>query len=90
MIQSEMIGKEQELNLLLSYCRRETMDTLNNLTTILGNGFFPIIVCGVLFWYVWKKDAQHKAEMDEIRKSVDNNTNVLEKLVTAVDRILER
>ena len=66
------------------------MDILKALVDVLGNGFFPIVVCGVLFWYVWKKDAQHKAEMDEIRKSVDNNTNVLEKLVTAVDKLLDR
>ena len=66
------------------------MDTLNTLVTVLGNGFFPIIVCAILFWYVYKKDTQHKQEMDEIRKSVDNNTNVLEKLVTAVDKLLER
>ena len=66
------------------------MDILKALVDVLGNGFFPIVVCGVLFWYVWKKDAQHKAEMDEIRKSVDNNTNVLEKLVSAVDKLLER
>ena len=66
------------------------MDILKALVDVLGNGFFPIVVCGVLFWYVWKKDTQHKAEMDEIRKSVDNNTNVLEKLVSAVDKLLER
>lgn len=66
------------------------MDNINALVQILGNGFFPIIVCGVLFWYVYKKDTQHKQEMDEIRKSVDNNTVVLEKLVTAVDRLLEK
>ena len=66
------------------------MDTLNTLVPVLGNGFFPIIVCAILFWYVYKKDTQHKQEMDEIRKSVDNNTNVLEKLVTAVDKLLER
>ena len=65
------------------------MDTINALSQVLGNGFFPIIVCAVLFWYVYKKDIQHKEEMTEIRKSVDNNTSVLEKLVNAVDRLLE-
>lgn len=66
------------------------MQSLGELVNLLGNGFFPIIVCACLFWYVYKKDAQHKQEMDEMRKSVDNNTNVLERLVLAVDKLLER
>lgn len=57
------------------------MDGLTALTQILGNGFFPIIVCGVLFWYVYKKDAQHKEEIGELRKSIDNNTLVVQKLL---------
>lgn len=65
------------------------MDAINALAQVLGNGFFPIIVCAVLFWYVYKKDIQHKEEMTEIRKSVDNNTSVLEKLVSSIDRLLE-
>lgn len=57
------------------------MDTLSAITQILGNGFFPIVVVGVLFWYVWKKDIQHRNEIDELRKSVDNNTLVVQKLL---------
>ena len=71
------------------------MDTLNAITTLLGNGFFPILICGVLLWYIYRKDTQtretlkemntnHKEEITELRKSVDNNTAVIQKLV---DRI---
>ena len=61
------------------------MDTLQTIVTILGNGFFPIGVCGFLFWYVWNKDKQHKDEIGELRKSIDSNTKVLSKLVDKLD-----
>lgn len=57
------------------------MDGLNAVVQILGNGFFPIVVCGLLFWYVYRKDTQHKEEINELRKSIDNNTLVVQKLV---------
>lgn len=68
------------------------METLNAITTLLGNGFFPILICGVLLWYIYKKDTQtreamremnanHKEEIAELRKSIDNNTMVVQKLV---------
>ena len=68
------------------------MDTLNAITTLLGNGFFPILICGVLLWYIYKKELQtretikemnasHKEEIAELRKSIDNNTMVVQKLV---------
>lgn len=61
------------------------MDTLQALITILGNGFFPIAVAGCLFWYVYKKDAAHKEEINELRKSIDGNTLVLQKLVDKLE-----
>ena len=61
------------------------MDTLQALTTILGNGFFPIVICGVLCWYVYKKDQAHKEEIGELRKSIDNNTSVIQKLLDRMD-----
>lgn len=71
------------------------MDTLNAITTLLGNGFFPILICGVLLWYIYKKESQtreamkemnanHKEEITELRKSIDNNTLVVQKLVDKI------
>ena len=61
------------------------MEGLNAVVQILGQGFFPIMVCGVLFWYVYKKDGQHKEEISELRKSIDNNTLVVQKLVDRME-----
>lgn len=72
------------------------MESLNALATLLGNGFFPIMICGVLLWYIYKKDVQtreamkemnanHKEEIAELRKSIDNNTLVVQKLIDKMD-----
>jgi len=54
---------------------------LTEVVNILGNGFFPILVTGVLMWYIYKKDSNHKEEIGELRKSIDNNTTVIQKLI---------
>lgn len=61
------------------------MDVISGVVQILGNGFFPIAVCGFLFWYVYKKDAQHKEEIGELRKSIDSNTRILQKFVDRME-----
>lgn len=60
------------------------METMNAIATLLGNGFFPIMVCAVLFWYIYKKDQAHKEEINELRKSIDKNTEVIQKVVDAM------
>ena len=61
------------------------MEGINALTQVLGNGFFPIIISGVLCWYVYKKDQSHKEEISELRKSIDNNTMVVQKLIDKME-----
>ena len=65
------------------------MDTLNGIVTILGNGFFPIAVCGFLFWYVWNKDKQHKEEISELRKSIDKIGKALDRNTEALERVVD-
>ena len=57
------------------------MDTLQGIVNILGNGFFPIVLSGFLFYYIWNKDKQHKEEIDELRKSIEANTMTLQKFI---------
>lgn len=57
------------------------MENISGIVQMLGNGFFPIVVCGLMFWYVYMKDKAHKDEINELRKSIDNNTRAIQKLV---------
>jgi hypothetical protein len=49
-------------------------------TQLVGSLGFPIVCCGALFWYLVKEKEAHKEEMEELRKSVDANTNAINSL----------
>ena len=60
------------------------MEGLNEFVSIFGNGFFPVVVCGVLFWYVYTKDKSHREEISELRKTVESNTVAVTKLADVI------
>lgn len=49
-------------------------------TQLIGSLGFPIVCCGALFWYLVKEKDAHKAEMEELRKSVESNTTAINAL----------
>lgn len=49
-------------------------------TQLVGSLGFPIVCCGALFWYMVKEKDAHKEEMEELRKSVEANTNAINSL----------
>lgn len=55
----------------------EYYDIIINSISTLG---FPIIVAGALFWYITKKDEQHRDEMNSLKESLDKNSSVLDEL----------
>ena len=52
-----------------------------DVANMIGNYGFPIVCCGAIFWYMIKKDTQHKEESENMRKAIENNTLVIQKLV---------
>lgn len=52
-----------------------------DVTNMIGNYGFPIVCCGAMFWYMIKKDIQHKEESENMRKAIENNTLVIQQLV---------
>lgn len=53
------------------------VSTIAQLITTLG---FPIVAAAALFWYVNKKDEQHRDEMNSLKQSLDKNSSVLDEL----------
>lgn len=53
------------------------MDTFINL---LNNSGFPIAMCGVLSYYIYKLTTAHKEETEKFTVALQNNTLVLQKL----------
>lgn len=52
----------------------------NTIVTLIQSCGFPIVMCGVMAWYVKYQGDIHKTEIDAIRESVDNNTKILNRL----------
>ena len=60
----------------------EHVGLIEQLITSLG---FPIVVAVALFWYINKKDEQHKEEINSMRDALNKNTSVLEELKTLIN-----
>ena len=54
---------------------------VNAMQAIIANLGYPIVVSGVLMWYINKKEQAHKEEIDKMSEAVNNNTRVLQKLI---------
>lgn len=61
------------------------MENISILEEVISTMGFPIVVCGVLFWYIWKTQKAHTEEVDKLRESIDNNTIILTKLLERLD-----
>jgi hypothetical protein len=51
------------------------------LLTAISTVGFPIVCCGVCFWYIYKTGTQHKEEMGKMSEAINNNTLVMQKLI---------
>ena len=51
---------------------------------------FPIVACGALFWMVNKNEERHREEMDGLRKTIEDNTNVLASLKELIQIVINK
>lgn len=49
---------------------------METIMTLISNVGFPIACCVALGFYILKRDSKHTEEISELKKSVDNNTQV--------------
>lgn len=57
---------------------------INAITQLISNLGFPVAVCLICFWYINKQREEHKAEIDELTKALNNNTLVMQHLVDSL------
>ena len=60
--------------------RKEKIMTVNDVITVISTLGFPIVMCGALFWYLVKNNEEHKNEVENLRKTLENNTIALTRL----------
>ena len=53
------------------------MQMIMNMISTLG---FPIVVAVALFWYINKQNENHKEEINGLRETIQDNTNILHEL----------
>lgn len=53
---------------------------VTTITDIISSLGFPVVCCGALFWYMIKGKEADKAKMEELRKSVEANTQAINNL----------
>lgn len=70
--------------------------TVQDVMTLIQTVGFPIVMCGLMAWYVkyisdknreqiTAEREAHKEEMNEVIKAINNNTVVIEKLIAKLD-----
>lgn len=70
--------------------------TVQDVMTLIQTVGFPIVMCGLMAWYVkyisdknreqiTAEREAHKEEMSEVIKAINNNTIVIEKLIAKLD-----
>lgn len=63
---------------------------MEEITTIITNVGFPILMCLLMYKRMGESDALHKEEVDNLAKVIDGNTSVLEKLADKIDNFIHK
>lgn len=57
---------------------------MEEIVSLISNVGFPIACVVALFWYLNKEREEHKAETQKLSEAINNNTVVMEKILTKV------
>ena len=63
------------------------MDT-QAITALIGSLGFPIVMCLIMVKVMMQMEESHKTEIDSLKESLNNNTNVLTKLETMLSMLV--
>lgn len=58
----------------------------NAITQIISSVGFPIAMCLYIMYTMQKQTETHKTEIDELRKTIENNTVAIVKLIEKLDK----
>lgn len=61
------------------------MEFAQYIVDLIAQGLFPIAMCMMLIYTMVENSKAHKEEMDNIIKSLDNNTKAIEILSQKID-----
>lgn len=61
------------------------MEDVNVLIQAISTVGFPIVMCGIMFWFLNKEQENHKAEMLSLKEVINENNKVLEGLKQLIE-----
>lgn len=61
------------------------MDDINVIIQAISTVGFPIVMCGIMFWFLWKEQENHKGEMLSLKEVISENNKVLEGLKQLIE-----
>lgn len=61
------------------------MDDINVIVQAISTVGFPIVMCGIMFWFLWKEQESHKGEMLSLKEVISENNKVLEGLKQLIE-----
>ena len=60
---------------------------VNDITTLIGSLGFPIVASGALFWLNNKTNEMYSKSMEQMRKSIDDNSHMIDTLTNTLGHI---
>ena len=61
------------------------MEDVNVIIQAVSTVGFPIVMCGIMFWFLNKEQENHKAEMLSLKEVIAENNKVLEGLKQLIE-----
>ena len=61
------------------------MENINIIIQAVSTVGFPIVMCGIMFWFLNKEQENHKAEMVSLKDVIAENNQVLEGLKQLIE-----
>ena len=61
------------------------MEDFNLILQAISTVGFPIVMCGIMFWFLNKEQENHKAEMMSLKDVISENNQVLESLKQLIE-----
>ena len=61
------------------------MEDINVIIQAISTVGFPIVMCGIMFWFLNREQESHKAEMLSLKEVISENNKVLEGLKQLID-----
>lgn len=54
---------------------------VNDISQLVSNLGFPIVVTGVLFWFMYKNSLMYNNTIDKMRETIDKNTQLIQEML---------